>query len=452
MFSKKNFPIAGCLMTLWGSSCGSEAPQNASQNTPPPSPVAQNPLLVQTAPGQGTTNPAEIFGEGQEAPKPYVPALAELALTEVSVGLPTSGTWIGYPLLADFTGDRRADLVVSNREEDGYNTWQAPAEGQSGWTLRVKELPRDLGYGPARAADLNSDGLLDLVISAHSDGVRLYLGDGQMLWKQAPGKIENPNLSLDVAVGNLNRDGHPDVVAIGHFEGGLGIYLGDGKGGLQRLAQSADLLTRKVFGRRVELVDMNADGSDDIIAATDRGLKVFFTQPGETLSWKEASAGLPVPLIGNTVYGLAVGDFVAGGHPEIAAAIMPDSSKPKGERHSFGIYAWDKDKNTWTLCETGISRDDRYRDLVAGDLNKDGHLDLVASSIENGAAIYLGDGKGGFTVRGRIPGILGRGRVALGDINADGWLDFAVAVPATKESPEQGGVRAFLNSEQVWKP
>jgi hypothetical protein len=451
VFSKKNFPIAGCLMTLWGSSCGSEAPQNASQNTPPPSLVAQNPLLVQPAQGSGTSNPAEIFGEGQEAPKPYVPALAELPFQEISAGLPGSGTWIGYPLLFDFTGDRRADLVVSNREEDGYNSWQAPGEGEASWGLRIKELPRDLGYGPARAADFNSDGIFDLLISAHSDGVRLYLGDGKMLWKQAPGKIENPNLSLDVAVGNLNRDGHPDVVAMGHFEGGLGIYIGDGKGGLARLPQSADLLSRKVFGRRAELVDMNNDGTDDIVAATDRGLKVFFTQPGETLSWKESSAGLPAPVIGNTIYGMAIGDFVEGGLPEIAAAIMPDVSKAKGERHSFGIFAWDKENNSWTACESGVSRDDRYRDLVAGDLNKDGHLDLVASSMENGAAIYLGDGKGNFTVRGRIPGILGRGRIALGDINADGWLDFAAAIPATKESPEKGGVRAFLNSEKIWK-
>jgi hypothetical protein len=71
--------------------------------------------------------------------------------------------------------------------------------------------------------------------------------------------------------------------------------------------------------------------------------------------------------------------------------------------------------------------------------------------MENGAAIYLGDGKGGFTQKGRIPGILGRGRVALGDINADGWLDFAVAIPASKESPDKGGVRAFLNAPKHWQ-
>lgn len=447
MFFKKQPLFLAGLAVLTGASCSRETPQPP----PPPSTVAQNPLLVQPVQGQGTTNPAEIFGEGSEAPKPYVPELKEIPFQESSVGLPTSGTWIGYPLLFDFTADQRADLIVSNREEDGYNTWQAPGEGASGWQLRIKDLARDLGYGPARGGDFNSDGIPDLLIAAHSDGVRLYLGDGKMHWTQAPGKIENPNLALDVALGNLNRDGHLDVVAMGHFEGGIGIYFGDGKGGLVRQPQSADLLSRKVFGRRIDLIDLDGDGSDDIVAATDKGLKVFFTQPGETLSWKELSEGLPNPSIGNTIYGLALGDFLGSGRPQIAAAIMPDLSKPASERQSFGIFALDTEKGRWVARESGVSREDRYRDLAAGDLNRDGHLDLVASSMENGAAIYLGDGKGGFTQKGRIPGILGRGRVALGDINADGWLDFAVAIPASKESPDKGGVRAFLNAPKHWQ-
>lgn len=446
MFSKHFFSISGVLAVGVLAGCRPEQPAP----TPTPGPAAQNPLLVQPPPQQGTQNPLEIFGDGQEAPKPYVAALAELKLTDVSVGLPNSGTWIGYPLLFDFTGDGRADLVASNREEDGYNTWEAPKEAGKPWTPRTKELSRDLGYGPARGADFNSDGIFDLLISAHSDGVRLYLGDGKMHWTQAPGTITNPNLALDVAVGNLNGDGHPDVVAMGHFEGGLGVYLGDGKGGLQRLEQSGDLLARKVFGRRVELIDIDHNGQDDIVAATDKGLKVFFTQPGETLSWKEISDGLPIPSIGNTIYGLAVGDFVEGGMPEIAAAIMPDLSKPADKRVSFGVFAYQKDKQQWTAVDNGVSREARYRDLVSGDLNKDGHLDLVASSMEHGAAIHLGDGKGNFVMKGRIPGVLGKGRVALGDINADGWLDFVVAIPAPKESPEQGGLRAFLSSQAIW--
>ncbi len=71
MFSKKQPLFLAGLAVLTGASCSRETPQPP----PPPSPVAHNPLLVQPFQGQGTTNPAEIFGEGSEAPKPYVPEL-----------------------------------------------------------------------------------------------------------------------------------------------------------------------------------------------------------------------------------------------------------------------------------------------------------------------------------------------------------------------------------------
>jgi hypothetical protein len=379
----------------------------------------------------------------------------ELAFTERSEGLPTSGTWIGYPLLFDFNGDGRADLIASNREEDGFSAWMAPS-GKGPWVRCIQGLPRDMGYGPARAADVNSDGKPDLLLSAHSDALRVYLNDGEMHWTQSPAKIENPYLMLDIAVGNLNGDKFPDIVGLAHFKGGFGVYLGDGAGGFRRLPESSSIVdaanqNTPLFGHDVELADIDGDGLDDIVAATNHGARVFLTRNGDPMHWEDISAGLPAPKIGNSLYSVVPGHFTNQKSMEIALCMVGDPSQTGDQRNTIGVYSYDAQQKRWKQIDKGLARDENYRDLRAADFNGDGNLDLIAMSLESGGLIYLGDGKGGFTAKGRLPGIHGKGRIALGDIDGDGRTDVVIAVPAEKPHPESGGVRAFLNRAEIWK-
>lgn len=419
-------------------------------------------LLAQgCSPTVETAPPAPVTPQGggaliptTEAPKQPKYRHPELGFVEHSAGLPTSGTWIGYPLLFDFTGDGRADLVASNREEDGYSAWMAPEKGP--WVRRIEGLPRDMAYGPARAADVNSDGKPDLILSAHTDALRVYLNDGQMNWSQAPGTIENPFLMLDVAPGNLDGDKNVDIVGLAHFKGGFGIYLGDGQGGFRRLPESAQILhtaspRSSFFGHDVQLVDIDGDGLDDIVAATNWGTKVYLTRKGEPMHWEEQSTGLPAPKIGNSLYSAEPGHFAGGKQWEIAVCMVADPGQAMDQRNTIGVYAWNSEKKTWEQIDKGLARGENYRDLRAADLNGDGKLDLVAMSIESGGLVYLGDGKGGFTAKGRLPGIHGKGRVSMADIDADGLTDIVVSIPADKANPEAGGVRAFLNRAAIWK-
>ncbi|MBL8861543.1 MAG: VCBS repeat-containing protein [Planctomycetes bacterium] len=437
---------------------GGPAPGDAGNAEGRPEPRdALEALALQSA---TTDDPRKLF-EGEERPR-RVFRHPVLAFEPREKGLPRSGTWIGYPLLHDFNGDGRADLVASNREEDGYSAWEAGADGT--WILRIEGppqqdgaglgLPRDLQYGPAVAADMNGDGIDDLVLSAHTDALRIYLNDGQMRWTRSSGKIDNAFLFLDVATGNLNGDAHVDVAAIAHFEGGAVLYLGDGQGGLRRLPESAAILPQRSMGKDIELADLDGDGIDDLVIASNQGLKAILVRPdpaGGPTRFEDVSAGLPVPTIGNTIYTVAVGRFVPGAWPQIAAAIIANPLDKPEQRDYLGVWAYDVERATWAHADTGLPRDEAYRDVVAADFDRDGDLDLLTISIESGAVIHLNDGRGHFTAKGRLEGSYNKGRAAVGDVDGDGWIDVVVAVPATKEDVTLGSVRCYRNRPEIWQ-
>lgn len=374
-------------------------------------------------------------------------------------GLPASGTWIGYPFLHDFNRDGRADLIASNREEDGYSAWESGADGS--WILRNAGppqadaagpgLPRDMQYGPASAADMNGDGIDDLVLSAHTDALRIYLNDGQMRWTRSPGKVESSFLFLDVDTGNLNGDAFPDVAAIAHFEGGAVLFLGDGQGGLRRVPESTQILPQRSMGKDIELGDLDGDGIDDLVIGSNQGLKAILVHPGTPMTFEDISAGLPVPTIGNTIYSVVIGRFLPGDRPQIAAAIIANPMDKGAQRDYVGVWAYDKAKKSWAHADEGLPRDEPYRDLSAADFDRDGDLDLVTISITSGAVIYCNDGKGRFTPKGRLEGAYNKGRSTVGDVDGDGWTDIVVAIPATKEDPTPGRVRCYRNRPEIWK-
>ena len=66
-------------------------------------------------------------------------------------------------------------------------------------------------------------------------------------------------------------------------------------------------------------------------------------------------------------------------------------------------------------------------DIVSGDLNGDGKLDLAVLDInDNAVSVLLGDGTGGFGPRTSFPTGLGSWKLAVGDLNRDGKLDLVV--------------------------
>ncbi len=100
--------------------------------------------------------------KGLERPTQDLPVLGFQSNSE---GLPTFGTWREHPTLCDLDGDGRADLIASNREENGLNIWRSVPG--SAWVPAREGVPDDLMYGGSDCADLDGDGDVDVLFAAH---------------------------------------------------------------------------------------------------------------------------------------------------------------------------------------------------------------------------------------------------------------------------------------------
>lgn len=449
--------VLALSLALAASACSDEVKSPA----PAPAPVAVEPAVepakprvapaglpdANARPEKGDPNLIQLFrDDGLDKKTSYT--LPVIPFRELSDGLPTSGTWRGYPLLSDFNGDGRADLIASNREEDGYSAWEAPKDG--GWILRNEGLPRDLSYGPSIAADMNSDSIPDLVLSSHTYVLRVYDNDGKLNWKLNEAPIKSPQLIIDIASGNLDGDAFVDIASIGQFKGGIMLFAGDGKGGLRFRPESVKLVPPEAFGLDVEVGDLDGDGTDDVVSTTNFGLRAFLVRRGEPLTFEERSAGLPNPKIGNSLTAVQIARLAGDGPPRILVARRADPSEKLETRDNLGVYGWNAETKAWSHVDEGLPRNQSFNHMRAGDLDGNGTLDLVTIGKEGGASIHLGDGRGAFKSVGRLEGIDGYGYVALGDVDADGDLDIVTSVPATKNTPEAGGVRCFLNDASLW--
>jgi hypothetical protein len=374
-----------------------------------------------------------------------------------SDGLPTSGTWREHPCLHDLDGDGLADLIASNREENGLNVWKSNPGAP--WEPKLEGIDDTLMYGGSDCADLDGDGKVDLVFASHKLGLRYLMNQGDMKWMENSSVPKDTFLSLDVALGNLNGDSHPDAASIAQFvergKGALGIFIGRGDGSFDLAPEYRNNSLPSRFGVQVELQDITGDGLDDIFLTAEKGCLLLVPSVSENgeLTLEDRSEGLPLPpkKIGNALRSFIPIDVDGDGDFEVAFAGLVDNSIELEERDTLGVRRWNSEDSRWEKLDTGLPNGKAYTDVLTADFNGDTFSDLVVIGSGLGAVIYLGDGEGHFSSAGMLDGTLAGGRGAVGDIDGDGMPDVAVICGASKARPDAGAVRTFLNRKSAWE-
>jgi FG-GAP-like repeat len=218
--------------------------------------------------------------------------------------------------LADVNGDDKLDLITANTDDNDVAVLLGDGQGgfrpAPGSLFAVGQSPYPLAVG-----DMNGDGKLDIITPNSKPGERtltVLLGDGRGSFRPASGSpFATAGQPYYVALGDINGDGKPDVVAAHNDDGRVTILLGDGKGGFKSAPHSPVDLGSRAWG--LVVTDVNGDGKADLVAATGETVRVLL---GDGHGSFAAAPGSPFPA-GKGTWRLVVADLNGDGKPDIAA-------------------------------------------------------------------------------------------------------------------------------------
>lgn len=150
-------------------------------------------------------------------------------------------------------------------------------------------LPESGAFYGAALGDVNEDGLPDLVLSRMDEegGLAVFLGTAPGVWGAlsgpAPGQGRG-RLFTGLAFADFDRDGHLDLVAVEYLKPAIVVWVGDGAGHFTECPGAVSLLPNSYKpGWGLVVGDINRDGQPDLAAGFGDGggaLRAWASHPG----------------------------------------------------------------------------------------------------------------------------------------------------------------------------
>jgi hypothetical protein len=234
-------------------------------------------------------------------------------------------------------------------------------------------------------------------------------------------------------VADFNGDGKLDLAVANSGDGTVSVLLGNGDGTFQAAAPPYTVGTTPVS---IAVGDFNHDGCPDLAVANlnSSNVSVLLNKCDGSGTF---NAAVPYTITGSAPRSIAAGDFNHDGYPDLAVAdnngsvwvLLNDGTASPG---TFGTPV------SYTLGGTPFS-------VAVGDFNADGYPDLAVAndSIPGYVSVLLnvgGDTPGTFQEATNYSVGAAPYWVTVGDFNGDGYLDLAVANEA------DGTVSVLLNN------
>ncbi|HKE00075.1 MAG TPA: VCBS repeat-containing protein [Planctomycetota bacterium] len=410
-------------------------------------------------------------GAGAFAATPIVSALASPPLDPMT--LQPRHLEVG-----DFTGDGVLDALVVQTQPSAILV--APGDGAGGFAAPIVTPDPKIEL-EIRVGDLDLDGNLDAAmveIGATTNVVVAHLGDGAGHFAAQP-PIDGVSPPQELVLGDTNADGVLDAIVLETIDDQIEVFHGNGAGGFGHPVLSTYVLPGPIDGVAfVEGADLDADGRLDLVmtSITANGSPstghTLLGQPGSHFGSQSS-----VPLAAISVE-LAIGDADGDSIPDVAfeaeeflfpyveirrgdgagglssvplvATAVPPTQVLVGELDGDGkldLVATSKAAGAATTVLRGggdgtfapASQLAESGESALGDLTSDGVLDLVTCDAAGALEVRAGDGAAAFGPKTSFP-TTGTAAVALGDVDGDGDLDAV----STRDAADQGGLFVLL--------
>jgi FG-GAP-like repeat len=338
---------------------------------------------------------------------------------------------------ADFNGDGFADVVALSTvlPPVSANPSNIKAYLSSAAGVFAAPVATADGFKPLylASADLNADGLLDLVSASFDDGaLNVFFNN-----KTSPGTF-NPAVALNspgasqVAIADMNGDGLPDLVSadfnvslfvqtsVGTFAAPISLYSGG--------------------ANWVALGDLNGDGAADVALTDSVGVKVLMHSGAASATTFAAPVTVFTQSPNLNVVGaniIAIADVDGDGLNDL---LITDPGPTGGMSPAVYVLLQDPANHGTFLnpVSYAIAPQDLPQSIVVKDLEGTGKLDIVIGARQSVTVLLHDPANPGKFLPASIYPAAGANEIAVADINGDGKLDIVVSNGVT--FPMQGGV------------
>ncbi|MFI4866020.1 MAG: FG-GAP repeat domain-containing protein [Steroidobacterales bacterium] len=275
-------------------------------------------------------------------------------------------------------------------------------------------------------ADLNGDGLPDVVSASFNDGALAVFFNNV----QAPGTFNSPLVlsspgASQVAIADINGDGLPDLISADY---NLSLFLQTSP------ATFASPISLYSGGANwVAVGDLNNDGIPDIALTDNVGVKLLMHTGAAGTTTYAAPVAVFTATANADVIGanlIAIADVNGDGLNDL---VITDPGPAGGAAPTVSVLLQDKAHPGQFLAAVSYATTpgSLAQDLIVTDVNADGLPDIVIGGTNAVSVLLQNSAAPGTFLAASSYAVQHANQLAIADVNGDGLLDIVIATGAT---------------------